>query len=201
MSRGTESTALRTPSEMPNLLKSKGVTASAEATRGTSEYLLPLLRAASEEEEQWMDGASSEVPADNEPCEAVPRTGRCAWLGLLFLGLGFLCGGILTSVKSTPQPCFPCFLWSCQSFAVQELGSAAALTFCPTALKKAERRRAMVGSSTDQEKVRLPTEELVGVPRVQEGQSRPLPPCTQPAQALEVRFRLRAPSYSSRVHC
>ena len=66
VSSGAGSTAPRTPSEMLDLLKQEGVTASAEATRKPSKNLLPLLRVISEEEKQWTDGASSEVP----PCDA-----------------------------------------------------------------------------------------------------------------------------------
>ena len=54
-------------SEMPDLLKQMGVTASAEATRKPSNDLLPLPLTFSEEENLWTEWASSEAPPSTSP--------------------------------------------------------------------------------------------------------------------------------------
>ena len=90
-------------SEMLDLLKQMGVTASAEATRKPSKDLLPLPLTFSEEEKQWTEWASSEAPTSDKPWEAVRKAGRRAWLGLLIFSLNFLNGSAPGSVKSTSQ--------------------------------------------------------------------------------------------------
>ena len=91
-------------SEMLDLLKQMGVTASAEATRKPSKDLLPLPLTFSEEEKQWTEWASSEAPTSDKPWEAVRKAGRRAWLWLLIFSLCFLNCGALGSGMQPLQP-------------------------------------------------------------------------------------------------
>ena len=90
-------------SEMLELLKQMGVTASAEATRKPSNDLLPLPLTFSAEENLWTEWASSEAPPSDKPSETVQKAGRRAWRWSLISGLNFLNYSALGSVKNASQ--------------------------------------------------------------------------------------------------
>ncbi len=77
----------------------------------------------------------------------------------MIFSLYFLNCGALGSVKSTSQLYHQGPPSSCQTFAIHELDNAVAFFLCPAAQKNEWRRLAMVGESTDRERVLLPAED------------------------------------------
>ena len=138
-------------SEMLDLLKQMGVTASAEATRKPSKDLLPLPFTFSEEENLWTEWASSEAPPSDKPSEAVQKTGRRAGRWLLNFGLNFLNCGTRGSVENTSQlyPQGPPS--SCHALVTHEPGNPVGFFLCQAAQKNEWCRHAAAKESEDRE--------------------------------------------------